>query len=268
MATASFDSLTAWLLLPTASLWRREVVRFLRQRSRVVGALGTPVVFWLLIGSGLRHSFAPPGTAGAGDYLRYSYAGMMVLVVMFTAIFSTISIVEDRREGFLQGVLVAPVSRLSIVMGKILGSTTLALGQAAFFLALGPAAGIPLTVGSVFAVLGVLLVISLGLSAMGFLIAWHMDSIQGFHAVMNLFLMPLWLLSGAFFPLAGASLWLRGIMHANPLTYGVAALRHALDTAPDSIDPTLPSLTVSLGVMIAFTAGLLALAARAVDKRS
>jgi ABC-2 type transport system permease protein len=219
------------LWLPTASLWRREVVTFLRQRSRVVGALGTPVVFWVLIGSGLGRSFRMPDGSGGGvdsHYLEYAYPGTLALIALFTAVFAMISIIEDRKAGFMQAVIASPASRLAIVLGKVLGSTTLAVGQCLLFLVLAPIAGIHLTIVSVLALTCVLALVSLGLSGLGFLVAWPMESTQGFHAIMNLALMPMWLLSGAFFPASGASRWLAVIMTVNPLTYGVTALRHAL----------------------------------------
>ncbi len=254
-------------LLPIVSLLRREVVRFVRQRSRVVGALGTPLVFWLLIGSGLKGSFRLAEADGVMSYLEYAFPGTIVLIVLFTAIFSMISIIEDRREGFLQGVLASPVRRSAISLGKILGSSALAVGQAMFFLALAPLAGIHLTVGSVLASVAVLVVVSMGLSGLGFLIAWPMDSTQGFHAVMNLFLMPMWLLSGAFFPATGAAGWLGWIMMVNPLTYAVAALRHALYPTADKAVAALPSLTLSIAVTIIFSVLMVLLASRAVSRR-
>ncbi len=257
---------TVSMTLPILSMWRREVVRFLRQRSRIVGALGTPIVFWLLIGSGLRDSFRVPGAADSTNYLEYAFPGTIVLILLFTAIFATISIIEDRREGFLQAVLVAPVPRSAIVLGKVLGSATLALGQAVLFLLLAPLLGVSLTLGSALAVLGVLAVMAVGLSALGFLIAWQMDSSQGYHSVMNLFLLPMWLLSGAFFPATGASGWLRWVMAVNPLTYGVAALRQVLYMGDGGGQAGLPSLPLSLGVMIGFSVLMVVLAARSVAK--
>jgi len=255
---------TISFLLPAISLWRREVIRFVRQRSRVIGALGTPVVFWLLIGSGLRDSFRLP-TAGEArptmNFLEYSFPGTLVLIVLFTAIFSTISIIEDRREGFLQAVIAAPVRRTAIVLGKVMGSTTLALLQALLFLMLAPLSGIPLTLGSVLALAVVLTIVGVGLSALGFLIAWPMESTQGFHAVMNLFLIPMWLLSGAFFPASGASRWLTWVMTVNPLTYGVAAVRYALYIGRENAT-TAPSPTVSIAVTIGFAAVMIVLAGR------
>lgn len=259
------SAVTTTSILPILSLWRREVVRFVRQRSRVVGALGTPVVFWVLIGSGLRNSFK--GSAGSNaDYLEYAFPGTIALIVLFTAIFSMISVIEDRREGFMQAVLVAPVGRFAIVMGKVLGSSTLAIVQALLFLLLAPLIGVSLSVPSFLAMLGVLVVVSVGLSALGLLIAWPMDSTQGFHAVMNLVLMPMWLLSGAFFPAAGASRWIGLVMAVNPLTYGVSALRHALYLGTSGADG-LPSWGVSIGVSIGFALVMIVLSAAVVTKR-
>jgi ABC-2 type transport system permease protein len=231
--------------LPIYSLWRREIVRFLRQRSRVTGALAQPIVFWLLVGGGLNASFRPAGQEGV-SYVAYFYAGMIALVLLFTAIFSTIATVEDRKTGFLQGVLVAPVPRWAIVVGQALGGTTLAVLQGGLTLLLAPLLGIELTPLSVVATLLVMTVIGLGLTGLGLVIAWRMDSTQGFHAIMNLILIPIWLLSGAFFPVAGAPVPLRWVMLANPLTYGMAALRHCLYAAEPGlagpVAPFLPSL--------------------------
>src|SRR5262249_44962505 len=125
-------------------------------------------------------------------------------------------------------VLVAPVSRSAIVLGKVLGGTTLAAAQGMVFLLFAPLVGIHLTIGGLVLIVITIFVISLGLTALGFAIAGRMDSTQPFHAIINLFLIPLWLLSGALFPLSGASFWLRFLMRLNPLTYGVEALRDLL----------------------------------------
>src|SRR5881397_2579606 len=151
-------------MLAVATLWRREVTRFVRQRSRVVGALAQPLVFWLLLGGGLSASFRPPGAAPGTSYLAYLYPGILVLVLLFTAIFATISTVEDRHSGFLQGVLVAPVSRTAIVVGQALGGTTLAVGQGLAFLALAPLAGLRLAPLGVLGAVGVMVVVAFGLT--------------------------------------------------------------------------------------------------------
>src|SRR6267154_6637079 len=129
---------SAGMIRPALSTAKRELVRCLRQRHRIIGALATPIVFWLLIGAGMGHSFKGSGGEGEGDYLKYFYPGTVLMILLFTAIFSTISIIEDRREGFLQSVLVAPVPRMAIVLGKVLGGTVLAFGQGLLFLLLAP----------------------------------------------------------------------------------------------------------------------------------
>jgi ABC-2 type transport system permease protein len=253
------------MLLASYTLWLREVVRFLRQRSRIVGALGSPLVFWFLIGSGLGRSFqGGPALPLEGGYLEYFYPGTLALIVLFTAIFSTISIVEDRQEGFLQGVLVAPVPRTAIVFGKVLGSTTLAVGQGAVFLALAPLAHVRIHAGDLPGLVGVLTLVSFGLSGMGFVVAWWLNSTQGFHAIMNVFLIPLWILSGALFPASGAATWVRALMFVNPMTYGVSAIRRMLYDAPL---PSEPSLAVSLAVLVAFAAAMLAAGTLAARRR-
>ena len=254
------------LIRPTITLWQREIVRFYRQRSRIVGALATPILFWLLLGSGFSDSFRPSGGAGGVGYTEYFYPGTMILVVLFTAIFSTISVIEDRKEGFLQAVLVAPVARSTVVLGKILGGTTLALGQAVLLLAAAPLLGLHLGIVDLLLVVAILFIVAFALTTLGFLIAWKMESTQGFHAIMNLVLIPMWLLSGAFFPAAGASPWLRGVMFLNPLTYGVAALRRCLYAGTVSVGADVPTLALSILVTSAF-AVLTFLAARSMASR-
>lgn len=219
--------MTWWLAV--GALWKREVVRFVRQPSRMAGAILSPLVFWILIGSGLSGSFRLPGASPEIDFLRYFFPGTVALVLLFAAIFSTISVIEDRNQGFLQGVLVAPVPRSALVAGKVSGGATLAWLQGLVFLPLAPFAGLRLGVAQIAAAAGVMALVAVAFTALGFAFAWRVDSTQGFHAVMNLVLVPLWLLSGAFFPLAGGPAWLEWTMRANPLTYGVAALRAALE---------------------------------------
>ncbi len=214
--------------LQVATLWWREITRFRRQRSRLIGAFLQPLVFWLVLGGGLKGSFRPPGASAATNYVEYFYPGVLVLVLLFTAIFATISTVEDRKQGFLQGVLVAPIGRPTIVMGQALGGTTLALMQGLVFLLLAPLAGIRPGIGGAALAVALMTLIAFALTNVGLMIAWRIESTQGFHAIMNLILIPIWLLSGAFFPAAGAPAWLRWTMRVNPLTYAMTALRQSL----------------------------------------
>ncbi len=240
------------IALAAATLWWRELVRFYRYRSRVVGALGTPLVFWLLLGAGIGKSFRvdPPG--GGTSYLTYFFPGTALLVVLFTSIFCMMSVIEDRREGFLQSVLVAPVGPAGLVLGKIAGGATLAALQGLVFVLLAPLTGIPLGLVSLLLVAGWLFLVAVGLTALGFVVAWRLDSTQGFHAVVNLFLIPMWLLSGALFPAAGASEWVRWLMRVNPLTYAMGGLRQLLYGPQPAAGVEGPSLGVALAVTAAF----------------
>jgi len=241
--------------LPVFALWRREIVRFVRQRSRLIGAFAQPLAFWLLLGGGFSASFRPPGTSPSGGYLEYFYPGIILLALLFTAIFATIAVIEDRKMGFLQGVLVAPVSRMSVILGQALGSTTLAVLQGTLLLLLAPVAGIPLSFTSVVSSLVVMFLVAMALSNIGLVIAWRMESVQGFHAIMNLILMPIWFLSGAFFPAVGLPSWFTWIMRLNPLTYGMAALRQCLYFGTPTAVGSLPSLLPCLLITVLFALG-------------
>lgn len=250
--------LAAWTLL------EREVVRFLRQRNRVIGALATPLIFWLMLGHGMGSSFRAEGRGGE-DYLEYFFPGMLLLVVLFTSIFSTISIIEDRREGFMQGVLASPAPEWAIVMGKVFGGTVLSVLQAALLLCLAPLIGIRLGLLGPVLVLGAVAVVAFGLTALGHALAWRSDSVQGYHAIMNVFLMPLWLLSGALFPVDGAAGWVKWVMVLNPVHYGHALLVHALYPAVGHVK--VASGPLSAAVVSAFAAVMLGLAIMATRDR-
>ena len=237
------------------ALLERELVRFFRQPNRIVGAIGQPVIFWVLLGAAFKGSFRAPGVEET--YGQFFLPGVAVMIVLFTAIFSTISVIEDRREGFLQGVLVAPVGRLSLVLGKLLGGTVLAVLQATLFLLLAPTVGIPLSATALLGAVGVLGLVAFALTGLGFSIAWRMDSTQGFHAIMSVFLLPLWLLSGSVFPASGAHPALATVLRLNPLSYGVAALRHAL-----GMGGTTPGPLVCLVVTLLFALAMFLLARR------
>lgn len=256
LAASNGNGTVQWGAVGT--LWWREIIRFLRQRSRVTGAFAQPLVFWLLLGGGINASFRAPGALESGSYMAYFFPGVIAMVLLFTAIFATIAVVEDRQGGFLQGVLVAPVSRLSIVLGQALGCTTLAVGQGVLFLLLAPFVGFsPTALGATLGV-AVMVLVAFALANLGLVIAWRMDSTQGFHAVMNLLLLPMWILSGAFFPAAGAAGWLRWVMAINPLTYGVTALRRSLyvgGPVPPEV-ASLPDLWLSLVVTALFAAAM------------
>jgi ABC-2 type transport system permease protein len=203
-------------LATVSVLARREMIRFFRQPSRVFGALAQPLLFWLIIGSGL------------AGYRAFFFPGVLVMVVLFTAIFSTMSVIEDRHSGFLQAVLCAPAPRAAIVAGKCAGGSAIALVQAGLFLLLSPLAGLDYGTIAWPTLLALLALLAIALTALGFAFAWWLDSTQGYHAVMMVVLMPSWALSSALFPVEQASPWLAAVMRANPVTYGVEAVRAAL----------------------------------------
>jgi ABC-2 type transport system permease protein len=243
------------VVLPAFTLWWREVVRFYRQRARVVGVIASPLLFWVVIGSGFGTSFRSGDAAGQRHYLDYFYPGALIMIVLFTSIFTMMSVIEDRKEGFLLSVLVAPVPRSAIVLGKVLGGTTLAAIQGMIFLAFAPLLGVHIDALGFLLIGMTIFLTSFSLTALGFAIAWPMDSSQAFHAIINLFLIPLWLLSGALFPLSGASGWLQFVMKINPLTYGVEALRDLLyPTAPQVF--SLPESMATLTLFTLFMFGL------------
>jgi len=261
-------SASAGILLPAFTLWWREVVRFYRQRARVAGVILSPLLFWIVIGSGFGTSFRSGGAAGQQHYLDYFYPGALVMIVLFTAIFTMMSVIEDRNEGFLLSVMVAPVPRAAIVLGKVLGGTTLATIQGLIFLVFAPFAAVHLTAASFGLIVLTVFLVSFALTALGFAIAWPMDSTQAFHAIINLFLIPLWLLSGALFPLSGASKWIRGIVYANPLTYGVEALRTLMyPDAPSSL-PSSFTFTASIMTLVLFTLFMFGLAFAMANRRT
>ncbi len=252
------------IITPALSLWWREIVRFYRNRSRVVGVIASPLLFWIVMGSGFGRSFRLGGQASQ-NYLEFFFVGALTMIVLFTAIFTMMSVIEDRNEGFLLSVLVAPVSRSVIVLGKVLGGATLAAGQGLLFLVFGPFVGVHFTLASFGLVVLTVFLIAFSLTALGFAIAWPMDSTQAFHAIINLFLIPLWLVSGALFPLSGASSWIGLIMRLNPLTYGTEALRELL--FPATASPQFP-LGVSLAVLAGFTLVLFVIAFAIANRRT
>jgi ABC-2 type transport system permease protein len=208
--------------------------------------------------------------------MSYYLPGTVALILMFTAIFATISIIEDRREGFLQSVLVAPVPRWTIAGGKILGGGAIAWVQALIFLGLAIAVGSVPLAWTLLALVLLMAITAAGLTALGVVFAWPMDSTQGFHAVMNLVLMPLWLLSGAFFPIpmldssaAIGQYVIHWIMRLNPLTYAVAGMRQLV--FPDVVAAQglwQPSLQLCWLVTVLFVLVTMVMAVQVVQRPS
>ncbi len=216
----------------TSALFWREVLRFYRQPQRIMGAIGAPILFWLILGSGFGRSIQFSGeNQTLVDYRGFFLPGSMLLVVIFTSIFFSISVIQDRNEGFLQGVLASAAPRSAIVLGKVFAGVCLGWLQGVAMLCLLPLTEYAFSPIALLQASGVLFITALTLGGLGFVFAWRADSVQGFHSVMGIFLFPLWLVSGAFFPASSAAIWIQVVMMFNPLHYGLVALRSALYTA-------------------------------------
>ncbi|WP_141328570.1 ABC transporter permease [Myxococcus sp. AB025B] len=249
-------------------LMARDVVRFFRQPSRVVGALAQPILFWFVIGSGFAGSFRVEGARGLG-YQQFFFPGVVTMVLLFSAIFATITVIEDRREGFLQAVLAGPGSRLAVVLGKALGSSAIALMQASLFLLLAPLAGVSAATLDLPLLVAVMVLSALALTGMGMSLAWWVRSSAGYHAVMSIVMLPMWVLSGAMFPLKGADTWLSWVMVLNPMRFSVEGVRRALYGAEASVavGSPLSGAGWEVPVLLAFAAVFLGLAAVSVSRR-
>lgn len=256
----------AVFLPAVTSLAWREVTRFFRQRNRVIGAIATPIVFWLLLGFGGNDAFRIPSAEaeqGVG-YLEFFFPGAVLMMVLFTAIFSTITVIEDRKEGFLQSVLASPASRTAIVLGKVLGGAAIATAQGLVMLVIGALLFRQPGLLSFLPAVAVMFVVAIGLTALGLCIAWPMSSTAGFHAIMNILLMPMWFLSGAVFPLTTAAGPIRWLMYLNPLTYGQALFAAVLQ-GPRAADPGMP-LALAAAVTLLSTAAAVVGAARLANR--
>lgn len=235
-------------MLAVWALVKREIIRFWRERSRVAGFILTPLLFWFVVSSGF------------GDFQRF-FTGSLTLTIMFASVFSNMSLIEDRREGFLKSMLVSPAPRWALVAGKVLGSALLAWAQGLVFLAFVFFTGLQPTAAGVIGAAWSLLLIAVAFTALGFICAWMMNSTAGFHAVINLLLMPAWMISGALFPRATAQGWLQVVMSLNPLAYALSLMDRLLNPAYAG-----PSLALSLGVTAATAALMLVLATAVVNR--
>ena len=239
-------------LLGIYILWKREIIRFFRSKSRVIGSLGMPFFFLAILGTGLNNAFALPS---GGNYLQFITPGIIGMVLMFGSMFSGIIVLMDRQFGFLKETLVAPISRISIVIGKALGGATTAIVQGAIILGIAMLLGAQVQPANVALLLAFMVLSSLTFVSLGIAIASVMQDMHGFQLIMNFLIMPLFFLSGALFPLESAPQFLKTISLCDPLTYGVSGLRFLLLGTAD-----IP-FAVSLAVIGAFTATFIIIAA-------
>ena len=253
-------------------VWRRELIRFRSDRLRAITSLVQPVLFLFVLGTGLS-ALASHGLPSGIDFKTFIYPGVLAMSVLFTAIFSAASIVWDREFGFLREMLVAPVSRSAIVIGKCLGGATVSTFQGILILALAGLAHVPYDPVLFLILIGELLLLSFTLTAFGVMMAARITQIQAFMALTQMLVMPLFFLSGALYPLNGLPGWLTVLTRLNPLTYIVAPMRHAvfshLNIPPEMVNALSPGLTwfgwpvpvgVSLGIVAVMGATMLGIA--------
>jgi ABC-2 type transport system permease protein len=235
------------MILTAAALARRELIKFWREKARLAGFAAAPLLFWMVV------------SAGFNDFARF-YGGSIALALMFSAVFSNMTLIDDRKDGFLAGVLVTPAPRSGIVLGKVIGAATLAWLQSLVFLFFLPLTGLKPGFFGVLAMLAILAVISLLFTLVGFLCAWRMPSTQAFHGVVNMLLMPMWMLSGSLFRFEEAHPFMQWAMRLNPMSYGISLLNIALGA-----NASFP-LLLSIGILLGWTLALFAFALIWVEK--
>ena len=238
------------------TIWQRNVKRYLRSRSRIIGSLGMPLFFLLILGFGLNSVVRGPHM-GRG-YVAFVVPGIVSMSVLFTSMFSGIQIIWDKQFGFLKETLVAPVSRLEIMLGQTLGGATSALLQGLIILVLSLFMGVrPAGVLGLGMAIGFMVLIGIGFTALGIAIASRMEDMQGFQLIMNFVIFPIFGLSGALFPIESLPGWMRFLTLLDPLTYGVEGIRYGL-TGAAQLAPlvSLAGLGTFTVLMVAFGAWL------------
>jgi len=212
------------------TIWYRDILRFWHDKMRMVSSITFPLLFLFVFGSGLsaRMGFLSPGV----DFTQFMFPGIIGMTVLMSSFMAGISVVWDREFGFLKEVLVAPISRASVAVGKTLGAATVALLQGILILLFAPLIGVSLSVGTVLALLPLMLLLSISMGSLGILLATRIRSMEAFQAVMQMLMFPMVFLSGVFFPLQGLPVWMSILVKLNPATYGIAPIRQVMLGAP------------------------------------
>jgi ABC-2 type transport system permease protein len=247
---------------PVYVICLREFKKFFREKSRLLGTLARPVLWLFVVGNGMGSLIKPHV---GFSYLQFIFPGMIGMTILFSSIFSSISIVWDREFGFMKEMLVAPISRLSIVIGKTISGTLISVAQAVIILVLIPFLGINLTVPQFFEVVAVAMLVSFCITSLGILIAARLTSFDGFNIIMNFLVMPMLFLSGAMYPVTSMPSALRHLTLINPLTYGIDAFKHVL--LRNGTPPLGPEFTLSLDLFLITAISLLMLTLAALSFR-
>jgi ABC-2 type transport system permease protein len=239
------------------TIWYRDFVRLRRDRMRIVASLGQPLLFLFVFGTGLAPAMSGLG-GGALDFRQFMFPGILSMTILFTSIFSAVSIVWDREFGFLKEVMVAPVPRVAVALGKVAGGATVGLFQGIIVLLLAPLLGIRFTPEQLLILLGLMLLIAIVMTSLGILIAARQRSMEGFQVMMQFLLMPMFFLSGAFFPLRGVPIWLETLSRIDPVTYAVDPLRQVVlsETVPQAVIAALVLHPITIDVLIMLLLGL------------
>src|SRR5690348_8248385 len=251
-------------------IWYRDILRYWRDRWRLVASLAQPLLFLLVFGSGLSTALGGAFGRGTGlSYIQFMYPGIIGMSILFTAIFGAMSIVWDREFGFLKEVLVAPIDRWAVAIGKALGGTTQAMIQGLILLVLAPLVGVKLNVLTILEIIPLAAVLAFGLASFGVMLASMMKSLQGFQVVMNFLMMPMFFLSGALFPLTNLPGWMTWLTRINPASYGIDPIRRVVlansgtanvDSLGLTINGQVLPVPLEAGIMLAFGAVLLGVA--------
>lgn len=261
-------------------IWYRDMLRFWRDRARLAGSFAQPLLFLIIFGTGLSSSLSGLGGGAAGaslagvgsvSYIQFMFPGIIGMSVLFSAIFGSMSIVWDREFGFMREILVSPIDRGAVAVGKALGGATQAMIQGLIILLLAPLVGVPLTVSTVVLLIPFTFVLAFGLASMGVAIASRMKSQQAFMIIINFLTMPIFFLSGALFPLTNLPAWMEVLTHINPASYGVDPLRRvvlgqggfpavAIDHLSLTIGGTVLPMALEAAVVIAFGLVMLSVA--------
>ncbi|MDD4900737.1 MAG: ABC transporter permease [Patescibacteria group bacterium] len=251
------------------TIWKRENIRYVRDKARIFSTLLQPLMFLVIFGAGLGGTLAQGGFGV--DYMKFMYPGIIAMNVMGIAFFSTVSTVWDREFGFLKEILVAPVARTSIVVGKILGAITIASTQALLLLLLAPFIHIQLSLVIIVKLFLMMMLLAFAIAGLGLLIASLMKTTESFGIVMQVLIFPMFFLSGAFFPLTNVPLWMTVLSRINPLTYGVDGMRQIiLGGVPAALAQKLflYPIHVNIFILLAFSAVVVSVATLAFNRRS
>ena len=227
------------------ALWQRDILRFFRDKARFFSSFAMPFLFLIIFGSGMSGSIRSllgsannPSTVANFNYVKFMFPGIIGMVVFTTSIFSALSVVQDREFGYLREILVSPIKRSSIAIGKVLGGTTIAVIQGLLMFVFIPFIGLKINLSIMIKLIPAMFLVAFTLSSIGLLIASSLKTSAGFQMVVQILIFPMLFLSGAFFPLTGLPAWMNFLVTINPLTYSVDMFKKIILEA-DKLDPIL-----------------------------